>query len=145
MKDAKDAPKKTLRDLLLESPSAVDTALEPVSLPEWNIPDGTCFVRTMSGTERDAWEMDQLTRREEGGMASALENVRARLACVCLCDSKGAQILRVDDAAAMGAKAAKPLARIFEKASALNGLSAEDVEELAKNSNSDSSDDSGLN
>nr|NDG08537.1 hypothetical protein [Oxalobacteraceae bacterium] len=60
--------------------AADDLPRETVIIPEWG---GEVLVRTMSGTDRDAFEASLLEK--DGRM----ENVRARLVALTLCDSQG--------------------------------------------------------
>lgn len=113
------------RDAIL---GASDLTRELVSVPEWG---GEVYVRTMTGTERDAFETaiyNSTAKRVN------TENIRARLAAATLCDDKGVLLFAPKDLAALGAKSAKALDRVYETAQRLNGMSAKDVEDLAKNS-----------
>lgn len=64
--------------------AAADMPLEAVPCPEWG---GTVHVRTMSGTERDAFEAGMLDAKEKG--VSGLANIRARLVVRVACDEQG--------------------------------------------------------
>lgn len=102
--------------------------MEAVEIPEWG---GTVYVKTMSGTERDAFEASHLEAQKSAG--HILANVRARLAVQTVCDAGGARLFADDDAAELGRKHGKALDRIFDVARRLNGLRGEDVKELEKN------------
>lgn len=118
-----------LRDQIL---GADDRPREAVACPEWG---ATVFIRTMSGLERDAFEIEQLTLRESdpGNKRANLSNFKARLCVRCAVDENGEPIFKPGDAAALGAKSSKVLARLYDAASRLNGLADEDVEALAGN------------
>ena len=103
-----------------------DSVSERVDVPEWG---GHVFVRTLSGAERDTFEQDVL-RLSKGNRS--IDNVRARFLILCLCDDKGATMFDRADIAILGSKSAKVLDSLFEVAQRLNGMGADDVEELAK-------------
>lgn len=107
--------------------SANDLRRRLVSVPEW---DAQVYVRTLTGTERDAFE----AAISSGGKQVNLIGMRARLAVATVCDGEGNRIFKDSDVEALGRKSAKALSRIFDVASALNGLSESDVEDLVGNS-----------
>lgn len=115
--------------------AANDRRIEPLEVPEWG---GTIFVRSLTGTERDSYEAGL----HDGKGKVSLENARARLAALTVCDDKGALLFSRADLAALGGKSAKALDRIFDKALALSGMAKGDVEAAAKNSESGQSGDS---
>lgn len=104
---------------------AADLPREEVQIPEWQ---GSVFVRTMTGTERDAWE-DSLAK----GKKVSLEKVRAKLAVAVTCDADGKATFGPEDVDWLSEKSCAALQRIFAKASKLNALSNADMEDLAKN------------
>ncbi len=110
--------------------AAVDLPREEVYIAEWA---GSVWVRTLSAAERDALEAASVQARGKDRSVN-LANLRARLAVLCLVDEQGQRLFTDTDAVALGQKSAKALARVYDVAARLNGLSAEDVEELAKNS-----------
>jgi len=111
------------RDTILDS---VDLPMELVSVPEWG---GDLYVRTLNGTERDQFEQSMVGKKNK----TNLDNVRARFAVLTICDESGTRLFRANDAEALGKKSAAALDRVFSVAQRLNGFSAEDAEELAKN------------
>jgi hypothetical protein len=102
----------------------------PVDVPQLG---GQVFLRVMSGTERDAFESESY---KVNGKSVELNraNFRARLLVKCLADEAGVRMLADDDAAALGKLPADLLDVLATKASAINGMSAKDCEDLAKNS-----------
>lgn len=108
---------------------ADDLKTQSVPCPEWG---GDAIVRTMSGTDRDAFESECLTYRGKSVEINRA-NARGRLLVRCLVDEKGEPIFKLTDAERLGAKSSKVLDRLFDVASQLNGLSKADVDELAKN------------
>ena len=72
-----------------------------------------------------------------------LRNMRAKLVALTVVDDKGKRLFRGDaDVNALGRKSAAALQRVFEVAQRLSGLSDEDMEELAKNSDAGQSEGS---
>ena len=105
-----------------------------VSVPEWG---GGVYVRTLLGTERDQFEQSLVDERPVGGGKTKprlnATNVRARLVVLCAVDATGARIFKDEDAVALGRKSGKALDRVFAVAQQINGLTKEDVEDLAGN------------
>lgn len=106
---------------------ANDLVSEIVPVPEWG---GDVRVRTLTGAERDAFEMAVFTMRQKAGTAI---NIRALLVALCVVDDEGKRLFSERDAVQLGAKSAKALDRVFSVAQRLNGLTTADVEELGKN------------
>lgn len=115
-----------LRETIL---AAQDSKRIPVEVPEWGV---TVYLRTLSGTERDAFE-GGLMKGKGKQRAPDLANLRARLVALCAVDADGKRIFADDDIPALGAKASAPLDRLFSAAQELNGLSGKDVEDLEGN------------
>jgi hypothetical protein len=105
--------------------AASDLPRESLHIPEWNV---SLFVKTMTGTERDAWEESFAKGRKV-----SLDKVRARLAVAVCCDENGQAIFSPDDVDWLSEKSCSALQRIFAKASKLNALSNSEMDELAKN------------
>ena len=105
--------------------SADDITIEPINLEEWG---GKAFIRVMSGTERDSWEV-----YAQKQINSDKVNMRARLAVICLCDDKGARIFKDNQTAELAKKSSIVLDRIYEAAVKLNKIGAADLEALEKN------------
>ena len=103
--------------------AADDLPRETVSVPEWG---GEVLVRTMSGTDRDAFEASLLEK--DGRM----ENVRARLVALTLCDFQGDRLFDDSEIAALGRKSARALDRVFSVAQRLNGIGVEQVDAAKK-------------
>lgn len=90
---------------------------------EWG---GEVIVRSMTGTERDAWELSNICDGEVD-----LSNVRARLVALTAIDEEGNRLFSEEDATELGKKSASALAKVFEASQKLNGLSADDIDTLA--------------
>ena len=104
-----------------------DLPKETVKVPEWG---GEVQVRTMTGTDRDAFEASLISK--EVGKEGRLENVRARLVSLTLCDEAGSRLFTDSDITALGGKSARALDRVFAVAQRLNGIGA-DQADVAKN------------
>jgi hypothetical protein len=120
---------------------ADDLVSQEVDVPEWG---GTVNVRTMTGTERDAFEAASFEGRGKSTKVN-LVNMRARLCAMTIVDDNGKRLFTDADIAELGKKSAKALDGVFAVAQKLNGLSVGDVEELAKNSESGPNGDSTSN
>lgn len=118
--------------------NAADLVTEDVEVPEWG---GTVRVRGLTGSERDAFEQSIMEQRGRD-VALNLRNIRAKLVALSVVDEQGKRVFSDDDVKALGQKSAVALQRVFEVAQRLSGLRSEDVEELAKNSESAPSDGS---
>jgi len=118
---------------------ANDIATETVSVPEWG---GEVLVRALSGSQRDAFDDATLEQKGKNRRVN-LVNVRARLCAISIVDETGKRMFSDEDVRALGRKSAAALDRVFAAAQRLSGLTDEDVEELAKNSDGGQSDDSG--
>jgi hypothetical protein len=80
----------------------------------------------MTAGERDQFEAAH--RRQPD------RDIRARLAVATVCDDAGQLVFSETDIPALSGKSARALDRIFAMAARVNGISAEDVDELRKNS-----------
>lgn len=113
------------RDTILASPGP---AIEELEVPEWGEMGGTIHVRTMSGHQRDRWEIAAATR------AGGVDGVMALLVAHTVCNADGELVFSHEDIDALNELPCTGLARVFEKARKMNVLTMTDVEELAKNS-----------
>ena len=116
-----------------------DLRYEDVQIPEWG--GAWVRVRTLQANERDRFEASTVQRNGKK-VTTNLENIRARLCLLCMVDENGERLFQEEDTFPLGGKSAAALDRIFTVAQRLNGLRDEDVEELAKNSSGDQSEDS---
>jgi hypothetical protein len=110
-----------------------DLKREIIAVPEWG---GEVCVRVMTGSERDQWEWAALAAKDNAtkkGVAFSIENMRATLSAICICDETGKRIFTNADILELGKKSAAALDRVFQAAQRVNGLTAAAVEELEKN------------
>ncbi len=114
--------------------NADDLRSQEVEIPEWG---GSVWVRTMTGEERDAFEVAVMN-----GDGIHRDNFRARLAVATVVDVEGDRVFEDSDIGPLGRKSAAALDRIMGVAMKLNGLSKDDVEDMVGNSEPGQSDDS---
>lgn len=114
------------KDLIL---AADDLMTEDVAVPEWG---GTVRVRSLSGTERDAFEQAIVTRKGKN-VQTNLTNIRAKMSALCMVDESGQRLFNDADVVELGQKSAAALDRVFSVAQRLSGLTDKDVDELAEN------------
>ncbi len=115
--------------------------LETRDVEAWG---GIVRVRALTGTERDALEASTLQGKGKNKDIN-LSNFRAKLCARAIVDEQGKRLFNDEDIAALGRKSAGELAKVYDVAAELSGISEADVDELTKNSGSDQSDDSGSN
>lgn len=108
--------------------AAQDVHYETVAVPEWG---GEVRVRSMTGADRDAWETWLFQNRSDDGKTN-LANLRGRMVALSVVDADGARIFGDDDVAALGAKSAKALDRVYAVAARLNAIGAQEVDDLVK-------------
>ena len=118
------------RDQILQ---ADDLPYEDVDVPEWG---GAVRLRSLTGAERDAFETSIVQGNDRN-----MRNIRARLVVLCIVDDEGNRVFKDNEAPALGKKSAKALDTLFAVAQKLNGLSNDDVDDLAKNSPETTSDE----
>jgi hypothetical protein len=112
-----------------------DLPFEDVEVKEWG---GVVRIRTMTGSERDAWEQALF---DEKGKIKKAKDIRASFLVLCLIDENGQRIFKDTERDTLGAKSSLVLDRLFTVAQRLNGLGKKDVEELEKNLGGDQSAD----
>jgi len=113
-----------------------DCKIEEVDVPEWG---GIIRVKALSGTERDQLEAAIIGK---SGEERNYNNLRARMVALTVVDESGDLIFETKDIAALGAKNARALDRIFDVGQRLSGMTAKDVKELVGKSKPDRSADS---
>lgn len=125
---------------------ARDLDLERVDMPEWG---GYVYVRGLTGRERDDFEYSMIDRtparkgrRQQSTVEVRMQNLRAGLVARCVVDSEGRRLFKDEQVAQLGEKSAAALDRLYDVASRLSGLRAEDVEELVEDFSDDPSEPS---
>jgi len=93
------------------------------------------YVRQMTGHERDVFERSLYVMDANNKPTTKLEDFRAKLAVVTLCDETGKSLLEPRDFMALSnAMSASKLEKIVNAAQKLNAITEADKEELVKNS-----------
>lgn len=122
--------------------AADDRRYRLVETPEWG---GEVIVRSLSGSERDRFENSLVQIRGKDRVMSTID-IRAKLCALAIVDpnevSAPRQLFTEAQVAALGAKSATALARVYDVAAELAGISEADIEELSGNSDPASSDGS---
>jgi hypothetical protein len=116
-----------------------DRTYQDVKVREWR---GLWVrVQSLTGVERDQWEA--ACQEEKGGEKKfTTDKLREKLLAFCLVDQDGAKLFSEGDIALLAEKNAAALTRLFDVARKLNGIGAQDVEDLTKNSEAAPSGDS---
>ncbi|MCH7706711.1 MAG: hypothetical protein IIB33_06655 [Chloroflexi bacterium] len=128
--------KEKIRETILASN---DLPKQSVECPEWG---QTLHVRTLTGSERDDFENTvQSASKGKGGID--LRGLKIKLVLLTLCDEDGELLFDATDALVLNSKSSKVIDRIFQVSQQLNGLTAEDVDEMVKNSDGDQTAASG--
>jgi hypothetical protein len=112
--------------------AAVDIETETVEVPEWG---GSVKVRGLTGAGRDAWQ-ESMLQGSGRSQKVRLAEATVRLVQLSVIDGTGNLLFKPEDIPALNKKSAAALNRIYEVAARLSGLTPEDVEEMAKNSES---------
>ena len=112
---------------------------EIVATPEWG---GEVIVKTLTGRERDAFEVDMLGDNK-GNKKLRLINIRAKLCARVMIGDDGNRLFSDKEVDKLGNMNCIPLDRIYEVASRLNKMTEEDIDELVEKSINDQSEDSG--
>jgi hypothetical protein len=108
-----------------------------VEVPEWG--EGAyVLVRTLTANQRDEWENWISKARHRDNIVG----IRAKLCVLAICDEQGNRIFDDKQMAELGSKSVVPIDRIWDAARDANALSAKDVKELEKNSESGPGDSS---
>ena len=121
-----------------------DLKIEKVELTR-----GHVFVREMTGHEKDVWEQSMLKQKPNGDRNKAveyettLEDFRAKLAVVTVCDAEGALLFEPKDVKILNKMmSATNIERIVAVAQRLNAVTEKDKEDILKNSEADQEDSS---
>ncbi len=106
-----------------------------LEVPEWG---GSVRIRTLSGSQRDAFEAGIL---DKNGNATRLVNLRARFCVLVLVNEDGTPMFT--DAAQLGDKSANALTRIWETGREFNRMDTDAIESAEENSEAALSGSSG--
>jgi hypothetical protein len=111
--------------------TADDLTSEDVEVPEWG---GTVRLRALTGTERDDFEASCVGEEKNGKPSVNAKNIRARLVARCCVGEDGQRLFTDAEVTKLGMKSGRALDRLWDAARRLSGMSDDDVEELAGNS-----------
>lgn len=98
----------------------------PLPVAEWG---GDVFIKTLSGTERDAFE--------EAYAEQKMKSFRVRFLVLTLADESGERLFGDADIPALSEKSSIVINRLFEKAWSHNAFTNEAVETLGNDSPTD--------
>jgi hypothetical protein len=109
---------------------------EDLEIVEVDLGKGECiFVRQMTGFERDLFERSIIEMKDDGKVERKTDAFRAKLAVCTVCDDQGKLLFKPADITVLNrSMSAARLEKIVEVAQRLNKITAEDQEELVKNS-----------
>jgi len=111
------------KDQILEVES--DVTVVEVQTPEWN---GSVFVRSLSGNERDQYEQAVFNNKE------SFRGLRAKLVAIGLCDKNGVAMGFSDaEIEQLGNKNGAVIDRLFERIKQLSGMADDAIKEAEKN------------
>ena len=122
-----------------------DKEYEDVDVPEWG---GTVRIATMSGEDRDRWELSMMQAddsSERGFKLNFDAYSRVRLVAMCLVDDNFNRIfVTKEQIEKLSQKSGKVMDLLYDVAQRVNGITDEDIDDLEKNSKSAQNGDSGL-
>jgi hypothetical protein len=129
------------REALLQSD---ELQIEKVELTR-----GHVFVREMTGYEKDVWEQSMLKQKQTGNKnapieyETTLEDFRAKLAVVTVCDENGNLLFEPKDVKVLNKMmSATNMEKIVEVAQRLNAVTQKERDEILKNLEADQEDSS---
>jgi hypothetical protein len=130
---------ETSKSILLNREKLLEK--EPLQTEKVTLENGDfVFVRQMTARERDSFEQSMMIKQRDKkgtiiGFETVLDDFRAKLAVITLCDEKGKQLLFPGDVTILSQNmSAKTLETIVNVAQKLNKITDEDKEEIIKNS-----------
>ena len=122
-----------------------DKEYEDVEVPEWG---GTVRIATMSGEDRDRWELSMMQAddsSERGFKLNFDAYSRVRLVAMCLVDDNFNRIfVTKEQIEKLSQKSGKVMDLLYDVAQRVNGITESDIDDLEKNSVSAQNGDSGL-
>lgn len=110
------------RDMIL---AIQDRNMKKIHIKAWG---GDVYIKQLSGEEQDKFEQDSFMSKDK-----SVVGVRARLVSIAICDADGNKMFKPDDIKALQAKSSAVLNQLYDEIIALNRISDEDIEEIAKN------------
>ena len=112
-----------------------DKEYEDVDVPEWG---GTVRIATMSGEDRDRWELSMMQAddsSERGFKLNFDAYSRVRLVAMCLVDDNFNRIfVTKEQIEKLSQKSGKVMDFLYDVAQRVNGITESDIDDLEKNS-----------
>ena len=112
-----------------------DKEYEDVEVPEWG---GTVRIATMSGEDRDRWELSMMQAddsSERGFKLNFDAYSRVRLVAMCLVDDNFNRIfVTKEQIEKLSQKSDKVMDLLYDVAQRVNGITESDIDDLEKNS-----------
>jgi hypothetical protein len=99
-----------------------DVQTRAVEVPEWG---GTVLVRGLDGTNRDDYQASMMQVGPGGQMEPDLGNMTAKLVARAIVDEDGVAMFNALDVGRLGQKSGAALARVYDVAMELSGMTAE--------------------
>ena len=118
--------------------AAQDRRYEVIDVPEWG-EGAQVRVRSLTGRELDRFDAGVVNN----GKKMDLDNLTARLCVAGIVDESGQPCFDESDVMALGNKSAAALGRCAEKIRELSGRTKKEMEDIAKNSSTIQTADSG--
>lgn len=110
--------------------AADDVDYADVDVSEWGSPGDKLRIKSISGTQRDAYEASMIEERGKDRKMN-LRNARSKLIVLCAVDEHGKKLFTEQaDVNRLGAKNARVVERVFDACRKIAGLSEEDVDSL---------------
>ncbi len=106
--------------------AADDITTEKMYIPEWK---GNVYIRQSTGRDQDKFESE--FRGKNGG--PNLMHARARLVATSLYTVKGEKMFTDEQIVKLSNKSGAVLNRIIDRITAINNITNEDLEKIAKN------------
>ena len=108
---------------------ADDRKHEDIEVPEWG---GTLRVIPMTAAERDGFEASMLNSKGKTD-GKHMANFRARFVAACIVGEDNKRLFSSADVVALGKRSAAPVSTVFDVCRRINGMSAEDIEDIEGN------------
>ena len=113
--------------------SSNDSRKEVVDVSEWW--GGGVYVKSLTASQKDAYYKSIQEIDSEGNSTPVLDNIRAKLCVLCICNEKGELIFtEPEDVIQLGKKNSAPVEKCFDAAQRLNKMRKEDIGAIEKNS-----------
>lgn len=118
---------KTKADILAMDEKPV---VEKIHVKPWN---ADIYIRVVSSEAMDAFQ-SAMYGDSDVDKKIRMKNFRARLAAICICNENGEVLFTEKDVSELGKKSTHAMNIIVKECQRINGITAENKEELLKNS-----------